>query len=78
MYIKVRRYKRGSLPPIGSYTTAEMFQGTFKDVEIKPVQVERLLPPGVRQSQAEARIMGRIVAIRQNRASLNGDINSCC
>ena len=76
MKIIARRLDRCPYPPTGSYISRQPLDVKFSDIEIKPVKVERLKPDGVKQSQAEARIMSNIVAIKQNRAMGGGDILS--
>ena len=76
MQIKARRVKRCAWPPIGGYSTPPPPFKDFEAIRIKPFKPFRLRPEGVRQSQTEANILGRIAAIQQNRAMSGGDILS--
>lgn len=75
MRIKARKIGRCALPPIGAYTMHKSFQGDFESIQIKdPVTFKlpiRIRPKGVRQSQAEAVVLGNIRTIAQGRAGFS-------
>ena len=77
MKITASRSGRCAYPPTGRYIGTPPAAKSFEQHEIKDknfVPGMRLRPPGVRDSQAEARILGNIRAIDQGRAPVNMDI----
>ena len=78
MQIRARRIKRCAYPPIGKYVSHAPFKGKFKDLELESIKVfPQLRPDGVRQPQAEATILGKMVAKAQGRAGFpDADIES--
>ena len=77
MKIIARRSGRWAYPPNGRYISTPPMAKSFEAHEIKDhnfVPGMRLRPEGVRQSQAEASILGNIRAIDQGRAPSNFDI----
>lgn len=75
MKIKARKIGRCAFPPIGAYTDHKSFQGDFESIQIQdPNSLKlptRIRPKGVRQSQAEAVILGNIRIIAQGRAGFS-------
>ena len=77
MKITARRTGRCAYPPIARYIGTPPMAKSFEQHEIKDnnfVPGMRLRPEGVRDSQAEARVLGNIRAIDQGRAPVNMDI----
>ena len=77
MKIIARRNGRCAYPPIAKYIGTPPAAKSFEQHEIKDknfVPGMRLRPEGVRDSYAEARILGNIRAIDQGRAPVNGDV----
>ena len=72
-----RRTGRCAYPPTARYIGTPPMAKSFERHEIKDnkfVPGMRLRPEGVRDSQAEARVLGNIRAIDQGRAPVNMDI----
>ena len=78
MFIRARRIKRCAYPPIGKYVAHESFKGKFEDLELESIkEFPQLRPDGVRQPQAEATILGKLVAKKQGRAGFpDADVES--
>lgn len=68
------RIRRCFLPPIARHIKPPGAIGKFKDIEIPKITfLPQLRPDGVRQPEAEANILSRMVAVAQGRAPITLD-----